>query len=411
MKKILLHWFFYLAVTGSVYAQAPEGFNYQAVIRDSQGNVLPGQQVGLQVGIVAGAPDGDVIYKEIFTPVTSEIGLVHIVIGHGSALIGDFSAVPWGDGPLFVRLSVDAEGGTDYLEMGTSQLLSVPYALHAETSADAFSGDYDELVNLPDLDAFISFPSPQQGDMLVYDGSGWQAIPIGEEGQLLTMVEGMPQWLGMDDAGTVTDIDGNVYAVIEMNEMEWMAENLRVTHYNNGDPIPNVTDPGDWSQLSTGAYVVYANDGSHADTFGKLYNWYAVDDDRGLCPAGWRVPADDEFEDLRLYLDPSAVGNDNNAGGKLKATGTLGDNGGLWTPPNTAAIDAYGFSALPGGGRFQGGGFAGMHDLAWFWSATPTPSDVLQRAWIWYMSYNTDTFYRNNYHRREGYAVRCVRED
>ena len=397
----------------SLYGQVSQGFNYQAVARDASGEILSGQDVGLQIDILQGSGEGEAVYREVFFPLTNEFGLINIVVGNGSVLHGSFEEIDWSQGPYFIQIHIDPDGGSNFIEMGTSQLLSVPYALHATTSADSFSGSYEDLDNLPDLDNFIVLQNPQQGDMLVYSGENWESIPIGEEGQVLSVFDGVIQWADLehDPGNTVTDIDGNVYQIVEIDGVEWMAKNLKVITYRNGDPIPNVTANADWAALETGAYVAYNNNPDHIETYGILYNWYAVDDERGLCPQGWRVPSDEELEDFMNFLDPNGSINDNNAAGKIKATGTLGDGeGGLWSPPNTGAIDQYGFSALPAGGRFSNGNFAGMNDLTYFWSATPTPSEILQRAWIWYMSYNTDTFYRNNYSRKEGYSIRCIKD-
>ena len=191
--------------------------------------------------------------------------------------------------------------------------------------------------------------------------------------------------------------------------LEWMIENLRVTHYNNGDPIPHVTNNAEWAGLGSGAFCVYNNEESLANTYGKLYNWYAVDDERGLCPEGWRVPSDDEYMGLMLSLDPSAVINDNIVGGMMKATGTSGD-GGLWSPPNAGATNESGFTALPGGARYSTGLFGGLTTLAFFWTADATPSEVLQRAWNWYMDTSTANLYRNNYSRVIGHSVRCIKD-
>ena len=93
----------------------------------------------------------------------------------------------------------------------------------------------------------------------------------------------------------VTDIDGNVYQNVQIGEQLWMAENLKVTHYRNGDEIQNITNNGNWWSLSTGAYGDYDNNPSNSETYGRLYNWYTVDDSRGVCPEGWHVSSDDEF--------------------------------------------------------------------------------------------------------------------
>jgi uncharacterized protein (TIGR02145 family) len=98
-------------------------------------------------------------------------------------------------------------------------------------------------------------------------------------------------------AGTVTDIDGNTYNVIKIGTQIWMAENLKTTKYRNGDPIPNITDLTEWGQLTTGGFCTYKNtiNTDTINTFGRLYNWYAVSDSRGLCPTGWHIPSSTEW--------------------------------------------------------------------------------------------------------------------
>ena len=96
-------------------------------------------------------------------------------------------------------------------------------------------------------------------------------------------------------AGTVTDIDGNVYNTIKIGNQWWMAENLRVTNYHDGSAIPNITDGEEWSRLDTGAFCTYENDPGYVLTHGLLYNWYAATDNRGICPDGWHVPSDGDW--------------------------------------------------------------------------------------------------------------------
>jgi uncharacterized protein (TIGR02145 family) len=126
-------------------------------------------------------------------------------------------------------------------------------------------------------------------------------------------------------SGTVTDIDGNVYQTVTLGGQVWMAENLKVTRYRNGDPIPCVNDASAWSGLSTGAYCHYNNDFNNAAIYGRLYNWYAVSDSRNIAPGGWHVPTDTEWQTLVDLLGGSSV-----AGGKMKTTGTIQAGTGLW---------------------------------------------------------------------------------
>lgn len=114
----------------------------------------------------------------------------------------------------------------------------------------------------------------------------------------------------------VTDIDGNSYKTVKIATQVWMAEDLKVTHYQNGEAIPNVTTESDWGDLSTGALCVYENDSSYVKTYGNLYNWYTVNDARQLAPKGWHIPSDAEWTTLTTYLGGEKV-----AGGKLREAG------------------------------------------------------------------------------------------
>ena len=174
------------------------------------------------------------------------------------------------------------------------------------------------------------------------------------------------------ETGTVTDTDGNVYQTVKIGSQWWMAENLRVTHYRNGDAIPNVTDNTEWSNLTTGAYCNYDNYANNADTFGSLYNWYAVSDSRNIAPEGWHVPSDDDWKTLEMYLGMSQSEADGiewrgtDEGSKLKSTsGWYSDGNGT---------DDYGFSAPPGGIRFYDGHYGKVGYEARFWSSTESDS-------------------------------------
>ena len=147
--------------------------------------------------------------------------------------------------------------------------------------------------------------------------------------------------------GSVTDIEGHAYKTIVIGTQEWMAENLKTAAYSNGDPIQPVTEVWSWSQLTTGAWCDYRNDPDFSRVYGKLYNFYAVTDVRNVCPAGWHVPAHDEWIVLQDYLGGWEI-----AGGKLKERGTV-----HWRDPNTGATNESGFTALPAPFRFESGNF------------------------------------------------------
>lgn len=170
----------------------------------------------------------------------------------------------------------------------------------------------------------------------------------------------------------VSDIDGNAYNTVAIGTQCWTKENLKVTKYNDGTDIPldasggldGITGGENWSTRIAGAYTIYANQsntGTNASNYGYLYNWYAVNDSKKLCPAGWHEPTIGEWTTLETALGGSTV-----AGGKLKSTTSL------WFSPNIGADNSSGFTANPGGKRDSNGGFSGF--TASFWSATEFPS-------------------------------------
>jgi len=198
---------------------------------------------------------------------------------------------------------------------------------------------------------------------------------------------------------TVTDIDGNVYRTVVIDTQVWMAENLKVTHYRDGASIPNVTDSTEWSNLTTGAYCNYDNYANNAAIYGRLYNWYAVNDIHNLAPKGWHVPSDTEWQTLRDYL-----GGDYVAGGKMKESGTE-----HWNIPNSGATNESGFSALPGGCRSYNGDYYSMSYAAKFWSST----EYVIYDYIIYLLLeysNSEVLCIGTNHRQFGFSVRCVKD-
>ncbi|MDG1428409.1 MAG: hypothetical protein P8P87_05935 [Crocinitomicaceae bacterium] len=136
MKRLLLS-FAFLALSRGTFAQAPQGINYQAVIRDGVGVTLNNTNVGMKISIIQTSPGGTVVYEESFATTTSQYGLVNVVVGQGTVISGNFSLIDWAVGPYFVEVAADENGGTSYTTMGTQQLMSVPYALYAENSGTA----------------------------------------------------------------------------------------------------------------------------------------------------------------------------------------------------------------------------------------------------------------------------------
>ena len=213
----------------------------------------------------------------------------------------------------------------------------------------------------------------------------------------------------------ITDIDGNVYNTVTIGTQVWMAGNLKTTKYNDGTAIPNVTVDATWAAATTGAYSDHSNTPANSTTYGRLYNWYAVDNNattkvasnggKNVCPTSWHVPSDAEWTTLTTFLGGEAV-----AGGKLKETGTT-----HWLTPNTGATNETGFTALPGGFRYAIGPYFNIGNPGAWWSSTEY---LTTYAWGRSMYYGNAGVFRDgdagvdaSYGGKlYGFSVRCLRD-
>ena len=197
----------------------------------------------------------------------------------------------------------------------------------------------------------------------------------------------------------VTDIDNNTYRVIQAGNLLWMAENLEVTRYRNGDTIPEVGDAAAWRNLKSGARCWYGNDEVNKETYGALYNWYAVNDPRNLAPVGWHVALYHEWQILI-----AAMGGDQVAGGKLKETGLV-----HWESPNTGASDEIGFTALPGGLRDgSDGSFKSIRAAGCWWTGSEAEGG---KSWFYRIFNFSNTIEYDRHAKTFGLSVRCVKNN
>lgn len=197
-------------------------------------------------------------------------------------------------------------------------------------------------------------------------------------------------------AGTVTDIDGNVYHTVTIGTQVWMVENLKTNHYRNGEPIQNITDASQWTNLTSGAWCDNNNDPNYATTFGHFYNWYTVIDSRNIAPLGWHIPTDAEWTLLTNFLGGQVL-----AGGKMKATT-------LWDSPNTGATNESGFMGLPGNYRNYQGAFGVIGFRGSWWSSTPGSLgfDALDRD----LRANSSNITITDLDKTTGVSVRCIKD-
>lgn len=196
---------------------------------------------------------------------------------------------------------------------------------------------------------------------------------------------------------TMTDQEGTKYPTIIILGKRWMAENLRTSKYRDGTAISNAATPAEWSAQSGGAWSVYDNVPANNRIYGKLYNWLTVKDPRQLCPAGWKVPSDADWDNLITYL-----GDVTKAGLKMRTTGTS-----LWNAPNAGASNSSGFSGVPGGSRGDFGAFGFKGSAAFFWTSTEFDA-IFSR----FRSLNGDLpTVTDGYDRKKvGMSVRCLEE-
>ncbi len=457
-----------LLISSSLVAQSPQGIPYQAVMRNVDGSVMASSEAVLTFMIHDGTANGTVVYQESHSLTSNAQGLVSCVVGNGVVSEGNFSSINWGIGAKFLHVMM---GSTD---LGTQQMLSVPYALYSGNTAVSVSATGDSLtvggnsVIIPGISA-ANFPpavlgctdnaacnynsaATQSDNSCLYTGAtcndgnanttndvinnncqcAGEAIVNGctdaqacnynaaanvDNGSCLVqgtacndnnanttndvingscVCAGTPVGNGTFIPGNgATDIDGNTYTSIIINGQEWMQQNLAVTKYRNGDPIPTGLSDATWTNAISGAFAIYNNDAANNTLYGKLYNWYAVNDSRGLCPTGWHVSSDTEWTTLENNLGGSGV-----AGGKMKATTG-------WTSPNTGATNSSGFTAFPGGFRVYNGTYLYIGGYGHWWSSTENGSNG---AWGRELNYGDSNVYRSDDNRQNGFSVRCVRD-
>jgi uncharacterized protein (TIGR02145 family) len=389
-----------VVLTACLFAQAPQKMSYQAIVRDSNDKLVINQVVGMQISILRDSPtEGKVVYTETQTVETNANGLVSINIGGKEG----FENIAWANGEYYVKTEIDLKGGTNYTITGTYQILSVPFAFHAETATDA--------VNLTGNQT-ISGNKTFSGTIAV-------PTPVNEaDATTKAYVDVLMERIKMLEGEIVKDYDGNVYPVVRIGNSLWMAENLKTTHFNDGTDIPLVTDDYAWSHAVTSpAYCWYSNDeSSYKNTYGALYNWNAIFNGK-LCPAGWNVASDSGWDGLEDYL----INNGYNYDGTLnmnekKLAKALASNSGWNSSSVEGAVgnsdypakrNATGFTALPGGYRHANGSFSDIGNSSLWWTTSYEISQPFAHFRGLYFDSSYVTIFYNSI--LYGYSIRCSR--
>jgi uncharacterized protein (TIGR02145 family) len=395
MKKIFV--ILTLLCYGVILAQ-PQKINFQAVAVNASGVTVKNRVISLKLSILDSSSTGSVLYSETHQPTTDGSGQFSVYLGGGTAVLGTFSNIPWGNTKdKFLKAEADLNGGANYVLMGVSQVVSVPYALQAGSLVDS-------------------------SKVIAQDGIQWSLIvgPNGPEWQQSSGPGGLRMNFPCPGIPSVT-YGGQTYKTVQIGNQCWFQENLNI-----GTMILGANDQTNNSILEK---YCYNNLPANCDTFGGLYQWAEAvqyqngasntaspspvfsGNIKGICPTGWHLPSDADYCSLTTFLDASAncsIGtNSYTAGGMLKSTS------GIWASPNTGATNNSGFSALPVGCRDIGTFvYIGIGTTFWSSSESSSASNALSGSAAICRSLYNDQSYVDRYDasKEYGFPGRCLKD-
>ena len=404
-KRIYLTFTLSLIVFLSV-GQAPEAFKYQAVIRDASGQVIVDQDVSFQISILSSTADGTSIYSEIHAVTTNQFGLVNLNVGQG-VTTDDLTNVDWGSNIFFIQVKVDQTGGTDYQLMGTTQLLSVPYALHSK-SAESLTGtiiETDPIYGVSIAVGITETDTINWNNKLVVEVDGdpaneIQCLTVSETNDTLYLSDGgfviinelsitnssdpNSNWVAGDF--WIDTRDDQKYATVEIGTQVWMAENL-----NYGNRIQSFETASDNDSVEK---YCYGNTKLSCNQLGGLYTWNEVMEytttvgTQGVCPSGWHLPTQTEFNTLITYHSGGTFD-------KMRSTYFWGSGNNI-----------YGFSALASG-SMSSFSYYGMGGYTVFWTSD-NANDTQAKAIV--LSTSSTEAENTNYEKTTGISVRCIKD-
>ena len=398
-------------------AQAPQGFNYQATVRNTTGELIINSNVYFKFNVIQGSQTAVPVFTETHYVPTDDLGQVTLIIGEGTANTGVFSEIDWSLGSYYLGIELSINGDNGYVAMGTTQLLSVPYALYAANSGNATP-------TIPDLEAVLAENNSANNQQIkdLQDPTDPQDAVTKNytysKAEVDALIANLQSQIDNTETASVTDIDGNTYDYITYGDQVWTVDNAAMETYRDGTPIPQVTDATEWANLITGAWAYYNNDPSKP----RFYNWYAVmgihdtDPDtpnKEFAPEGWHVSSDAEWTTLEEYLIANGYNYDGTTTGNKIAKSIASNTG--WVSSSTTGVsgndqslnNSSGFNAFPEGNRNDSGSFLNEGSNAIFWSSTETNTSY---AW------NRDLYLNNSYLSRDppneqnGFSVRFVRD-
>ena len=419
MKKFYAILSLAIASLTQLQAQAPQGFNYQATVRNSAGDLILNTNVYFKFNVIQGSQTAVPIFTETHYVPTDDLGQVNLVIGQGTATIGAFSELDWSLGSYYLGIELDT--GSGYVAMGTTQLLSVPYALYAENSGNSTPTTPNLETVLAENNSANSQQIKDLQDPIDAQDAVTKAYIDAQITEAVAGLESQIDDLDSDNSsGSVTDQDGNTYDYLNYDFRFWTVENAEMVTYRDGTPIPEVTDDTEWMNLTTGAWCYYDND----PTKPRLYNWYAVagihDNDpntpnKEFAPEGWHVSSTADVATLEFYLIYNGYNYDGTTTGWNSSTAkAMASTTGWNSSTETGAIgndqslnNSSGFNAFPEGIRAMNGPFFGEGICTYFWSSNENGADYARYRNL--SSDNSVQLFGFDY-KQYGFSVRFVRD-
>lgn len=370
VKNLILVFSIFFSAT--VFSQTLETFKYQAAVRNSGGELITNQNITLRISIRDVSANGTILYRETHNPTTNAYGLVNIIIGGGTPVSGSFESINWGINDKFISIDLDPNGGSNYISKGTTQLLNVPFSLHAKESAGLvlMTSEQRDLIVDPYLGMQIFNSDTRK--INYFDGYGWLEISGVKQADFAC---GNP---------LLDSRDGQYYNTIEIAGECWMAENL-----NYGIMINGTVDQSDNGIVEK--YCYSNNENLCDDTYGALYQWREMmqyntaEGVQGICPDEWHIPTTIEWTAL-----VNATGGTSYAGGNLVQGG------------------ATGFEALMAGQtNLFSYPFLDIGQKAYFWSSTQSSSS---NAYNRFIVNNDPAVYTDQLDKMYGLSVRCIKD-